>query len=90
MNNMNAFERFLTFAYDKVVNDEGFCYSFRDTEIEFLPTDSELIITITFDGLLEVTYSQYEGDIEIVEAVETFPEETKITEIVKWVKSKIK
>jgi hypothetical protein len=87
---MNNFERFLTFAYDKVVNDDGFLYSFNDDGIEFLPSDSELRIQITFEGMLEVAYDQYEGAIEIVEAVETFPEETKITEIVKWVKSKIK
>lgn len=86
----NQTERFLTFAYDKVVNDEGFCYSFRDTEIECLSSDSELTITITFEGLLEVAYSQYEGATEIVEAVETFPEDVKLTEILNWLKSKIK
>jgi hypothetical protein len=90
MNNMNAFERFLTFAYDKVVNDDGFYYSFRDTEIEFLPTEGDLRIAITFEGVLEVTYYQYEGNQEIVEATETFSEDVKLSEIVKWVKSKIK
>lgn len=86
----NQTERFLTFAYNKIVSDEGFCYSFRDTEIECLPLDSELKITITFEGLLEVSYSQYEEATEIVDATETFPDDVRIPEIIKWLKSKIK
>jgi len=86
----NQTERFLTFASEKMVTEEGFYYYFTDREIEFLPSDSDLKITLTFKGLLDVTYSQYDGATEIVEATETFPEETKITEIIKWLKSKIK
>lgn len=86
----NQTERLLTFASEKMVTEEGFYYCFNDTGIEFLPGDAELGLTITFEGLLEVAYSQYEGATEIVEAVETFPEDVKLTEILNWLKSKIK
>lgn len=87
----NQTERFLTFAYDKVVNDEGFCYTFRDTEVELLPTsDSELMLTLTFEGQIEAIYRQYEGLTELVDETKIFDEDVKLTEILNWLKSKIK
>jgi hypothetical protein len=87
---MNNFERFLTFSCNKIVNDDGFLYSFSDGEIEFLPSDSELRILITFEGQIEAGYDQYEWVELVVETTETFPEDVKLPEIIKWLKSKIK
>jgi hypothetical protein len=86
----NQTERFLTFASEKMVTVEGFYYCFNDTGIEFMPSDSELWLTLTFEGQLETTYIQYEGTKSIVEVTERFPEDVKVTEIIKWLKSKIK
>jgi hypothetical protein len=55
-----------------------------------MPSDSELWLTLTFEGQLETTYIQYEGTKSIVEVTERFPEDVKVTEIIKWLKSKIK
>lgn len=86
----NQTERFLTFAYEKKVTEEGFYYAFDDSGIEFLPSDSEFTLILTFEGVLEATYSQYEGSEEIVEATENFSEDVKVPEIIKWLQSKIK
>ena len=86
----NQTERLLTFALEKLVTDDGFYYCFNDTGIEFMPSDSELQLTVKFEGQLETTYIQYDGTKSIVEVTETFPEDVKVAEIIKWLKSKIK
>lgn len=86
----NQTERLLTFASEKMVTEEGFYYRFGNSEIDFLPSDGELFLTLTFEGQLKAELTQYDPTGLEFTDTETFSEETKITEILKWLKSKIK
>ena len=86
----NQTERLLTFASEKMVTEEGFFYCFNDTGIEFLPGDAELWLTLTFEGQLKAEYTQYDPTGLEFTDTETFPEDVKVTEILKWLKSKTK
>jgi hypothetical protein len=86
----NQTERLLTFASEKMVTEEGFYYCFNDTGIEFLPEDTELWLTLTFEGQLKAEYTQFKYTPKEFKANKTFPEDVKVTEILKWLKSKTK
>jgi hypothetical protein len=83
---MNNFERFLTFANSKSVDETRFCYNFYDNEdIGFLPEGSELQVYINFDDSVEVRYIGGSATEEEVE----FGRMINLPELIKWVKSKI-
>lgn len=86
----NQTERFLTFCSEKMVTEEGFYYCFNGTGIEYLPEDAELWLTLTFDGDIKAEYAQSKYTSKEFKATKTFPEDVKVTEIIKWLKSKIK
>ena len=88
---MNNFERFLTLANSKSVDETRFCYNFYDNEdIGFLPEGSELQVYINFDDSVEVRYIGASATEECVDVEVEFGRMITLPELIKWLKSKIK
>lgn len=84
-------ERFLGFAFDKQITEEGFYYEFKWPDVGILAEDSELTLTISYDGRLIARYTQYDELDLIVEAEKSFDSESvKVPELLTWLKSIIK
>ena len=88
---MNNFERFLTFANSKSVDETRFCYNFYDNEdIGFLPEGSELQVYINFDDSVGVRYIGASATEECVDVEVEFGRMINLPELIKWLNSKIK
>lgn len=88
---MDNFERFLTLATSKSVDETRFCYSYYDNEdIGFLPSGSELQIYINFDDSVELRYIGPSATEECVDEEVEFGRMITLPELIKWLNLKIK
>jgi|SanBayMetagenome_1026888.scaffolds.fasta_scaffold23108_3 hypothetical protein len=88
----NRIDRFLSLSTDKKISSDGIYYKFSNKEIEFLPENSEVIFLSYYDGSLFVTYYHNEDNIfnRKTHHVDYDGDEVTMSEIVNWIKEKIK
>jgi hypothetical protein len=88
---MNNFERFLTLATSKSVDETRFCYIYYNNEdIGFLPSNSELQIYINFDDSVDLRYIGSSATEELVDEEVEFGRMITLPELIEWLNSKIK